>query len=107
MQIKRAVIRRHLHHLLANDETLATPAIRNQGGDATHPQLVLFLERGELWEPGHRAIGVHDFANHRRRLESGHPREIHARLRVPGTPKHSALFRPQRKDVTRLDQLRR
>ena len=105
MQIEIAVIRRHLHHLLALDQLLAHAAIRDQALDGADAESVLFAELHQLRQPRHRAVVVQNFAKHAGRLQAGEPRKIDRRLGVTGATQHAALLGAQREDVPGLDEI--
>ena len=64
------------HHAL--DELLVAAAVGDQVGDRDHLQAVALAEGDEVRHPGHRAVVVHDLADHAGRVEAGQPREVDA-----------------------------
>ena len=56
----------------------------------------------QVGQARHRAVVVHDLAQHRGRREAGEPREVAAGLGVAGAHQHAAGLRDQRKHVARL-----
>ena len=59
-------------------------------------------EREQVGQPRHRAVVLHDLADHRRRRESREARQVAAGLGVPGAHQHAARLRHQREDVAGL-----
>ena len=99
---ERAVLRGERALGDALDQPLGAAAVVDQVGDRADLQAVLGGEDLEIGQPRHRAVVVHDLAQHRRRREAGEPREVAARLGVPGARQHAARLRDQRKHVARL-----
>ena len=54
---------------------------------------------GEVGDPGHRPVLVHDLADHAGRDQAGEPRQVDARLGVAGALERPAVLRLQREDV--------
>ncbi len=79
--------------------------MRDQVGDGAELQRVPLREGDEIGQPRHRAVIVHDLADHTRRVEPGEAREIDRRLGVPGAHQRAALAREQRKHVPRRDDV--
>ena len=67
----------------ALDKMFGFKAVANQLGDGNHFQPVNCAELGQMRNPGHGAVRIHDFANHAARLKSAHPSQIHRRFRLP------------------------
>ncbi len=66
------------------------------------------MPRGEALELGHarhRAVIVHDFADHAGRLHARHAREIDRRFGVAAARKHAAVDRAQRLQPSGADQI--
>jgi len=53
----------------------------------------------ELRPPRHRAVGIHDLAQHAGRPQRREPAQVDCRLGVAGARQHAAALRAQRKDV--------
>src|SRR5882762_621179 len=62
-------------------------------------QAVRAAKLRELRHPGHRAVLVHDFADHARGRESRHTREVHGRFGLAGAHEHTTGPRAQREDM--------
>ena len=107
VQFEIAVIGRQFHHLLAHNQLLAQPAMRDQTLDRTNAQLVLFLELHQFRQARHRPIVVQNFAKHAGRLQPRHPGEIDRCFGVTGAPQNAAFLRSQGEDMTRLDEILR
>ena len=81
--------------------------VLDEVGDRTDLQPVLGGEPFEIGEPRHRAIGVHDFTEHRGWRKPGERREIAAGLGVAGARQHAARLRNQRKNMAGVHDVRR
>ena len=64
-------------------------------------------EARELGHARHRAVVVHDLADHARGLQPGEPGEIDRALGLPGADEHAALARAEREDVARAREVLR
>ena len=62
-------------------------------------------EFAQLRQPRHRAVVVHDFAQHADGPQAGELRQVHRRLGVAGALQHAAGPCPQRKHMAGLDQI--
>ena len=91
----------------ALDQRLVVAAKRDQVGDGADLQPMLDAKALQIGQPGHRAVVVHDFADHGGRRQPGHRCKITSRLGVAGAHQHAAVLGLQWKDMTRLDQRRR
>jgi hypothetical protein len=89
----------------ALDAALGAHAVADQVADGAHAQAVLAREGLQLRTARHGAIVVHDFHDHCRRLHARQPRQIAARLGMPGAGKHAARLGHQWKDMARLRQV--
>ena len=78
------------------DELFAAPAMTNELLDGDDLQLVLFRQRVELLAWGSIAVGVEDFAQDARRLQSRHADHVDGRLGMPGPAQHAAFLGHQR-----------
>ena len=61
----------------------------------------------ELRHARHRAVVIHDFADHARGSQSRDARQVHGRLGLPGAHQHAAVSRAQGKDVAGARQIGR
>ena len=68
---------------------------------------MLLAKLNQIGHPRHGAVVVHDLADHSRRHQPGHPRQIHRSLRLPRPHQHPTLARPQRKHMSRPRQIMR
>ncbi len=82
-------------------------AVFHQVGDGDQRHVVLFREPGQLRHTGHRAVLVHDLADHACRVQPGNAGEVHGRLGVSGTGEHAAWPRTQREHMTGTHQIAR
>ena len=89
------------------DEPLGQPAVCREVLDADHVQAVLGGEALEVGPPRHRAVVVHDLADHGRRLQAGHPREVDGAFGVTVALEHAALGGAQRERVARACEVAR
>ena len=105
VEVELAEVGGHFDDLFADDEALAAAAVGDEGRDAAHAEFVLFGKGGELRQPGHGAVGVHDFADDGGGLEPSHTGEVHAGLGVSGAAEDAALFGPEREHVAGLDEV--
>ncbi len=62
---------------------------------------VALREGDEVVATGHRAVVVHDLADHAGRVEAGQAREIDRGLGMAGALQRAAVARDQREDVAR------
>ena len=89
-----------LNHSL--HQLVVAPPVGDQVGHRDHLQAVAPGVVLQVGHPRHRAVVVEDLADHRGRGEPGEPREVHARLRVPGALEHAAGLGLQGKHVPGL-----
>src|SRR6266536_5567491 len=102
MQIKVAVISRHFYDLFQFHQLFADAAVRDQVLDGANPQAMLPAELHQLRQSRHCTIVVQNLAKHSSRLQTSHARKVDRRLGMPGAAQHTAIFRPQWKNVTWL-----
>ena len=101
-QLPLAALRMLDHALLhAPHEALGTAAMGDQVGDGAELQAVALREGDEIGQPRHRAVIVHDLADHARRVEPGQARDVDRGLGVPRAHQRAALARQQREDMAR------
>ena len=81
--------------------TLMLHAIADQLGNRQKLQIVAPAKFSELRDAGHRAIVVHDFANHAGGIEARDASEIDGRLGLARADHHAAALRAQGKNVAR------
>jgi len=91
----------------ALDQRFVAAAVFDEVGDGADLQRVLPGEDFEVRQARHRAVVLHDLADHGRRCEAGHAGEVAAGLGVPGAHQHAAVLRLQREDVAGLHQIGR
>ncbi len=65
-------------------------------------EVVFGREDHQVRHARHRAVVLHDLADHCRRRQPGHPRQVAPGLGVAGAHQHAARLRHHRKDVARL-----
>ena len=90
---------------LAPHETLRIQPVADQIGDVDQLEGVPLGVLHQLGQPGHRPIGVLDFADHPRRIQTGQPGKVHGGLGVAGAFQYAPLLGPQGKDVARAPQV--
>ena len=61
----------------------------------------------EVGHARHRAVVVHDLADHAGRVQAGQPREVDRRLGLAGALEHAAGLGLEREDVAGLDEVAR
>ena len=88
------------------NQQLVRHAIADQVGDRDNLDAVLDSELAQLRQPRHRAIVVHDFADDRRRRQSGDARQVNRGFGLAGPHQHAAFAGAQRKDVAGPRQVR-
>src|SRR5262249_14863167 len=84
----------------ALDDAVVTAAIGNQVGDRADLQAVTLGKGNQIVTPRHRAVIVHYFADHARRIEAGEARDVDGRLGMTGAYEHAAATRYQREDMS-------
>ena len=107
MQLEIPIVGWQGNGLLALDELLPLSPVGNQILYAANLEAVLLLEFEQLRQSRHRAVFIENFADDRRRIETGQPGEVDGGLRVTGPPQDPSRTALQRKHVTRLHQVRR
>ena len=94
-----------LHHAL--DQLVVLAPVGDQIRHRDHLQTVPSAVALEVWNAGHRAVIVHDFADHPGGVQSGQSRQVDGRLGLAGALEHAARLGLQREDVARLDKIAR
>ena len=77
----------------------------NQRGNRANLQPVVGGKNLQIWQPGHGAVVVHDFADHRSGRATRHRRQVATRFGMPCAHQHTAVHRLQGKNVARLHQI--
>jgi hypothetical protein len=70
-------------------------------------EAVLLREDAQVGQARHRAVLVHDLADHGHRRAAGHAREVHRALGLARAAQHAARHRAQREDVARAHEILR
>ena len=81
--------------------------VRDQVLDGDQLEAVLVRELAQARQPHHRAVVVHDLADHAARIEPGEPREVDRGFGLSGAHEHAAFARAQRKGVARAQEVGR
>ena len=81
--------------------------VGDQVGDRDHLQPVALAVRDQVGHARHRAVVVHDLADHAGRGQAGEPREVDRRLGLAGALEHAAGLGLEREDVAGLDEVAR
>ena len=102
-----AVARRQSRLGDAADVALVPHPVADQFRDGQQLQPVRAAEFRELRQARHRAVVIHDFADHARGSESGDARQIHRRFGLSGAHQHAAVSRAQRENVSRAREIGR
>ena len=82
-------------------------AVRDDLRDADDVQIVLGGNDLELGHASHRAVGVHDLAEDRGRLEASQASEVDRRFGLARSNEHAASLRAQREHVAGAGEVRR
>jgi hypothetical protein len=69
---------------VALDESFGLHAVANEIGNRNHLEAVEAAEFQELSGAGHRPIGIHDFANHAARRQTGEARQVNRSFGLAG-----------------------
>src|SRR5690606_2368046 len=88
-------------------EALVLEPIRDDLRDRDEAQSVLLRENFQLRPARHRAVRIHDLADHARRRQSGQPRQIDGRFRLTDAPQHATGYGAQRHYVAGPAQVAR
>ena len=96
---------RHVDLLLPLDELFALPTVGDQIADRADLKVMLLFELQKIGEPCHRAIGIKNFTNDARGIESGKSGKINSCLGVTGAPEDSSQGGLQGKDMARLAEI--
>src|SRR5580704_11134595 len=88
-------------------EPLGAQSIRHQGRHGDERDAVGRRELFEVLPLGHRAIDVHDFANHPGGIESGESCEVHRGLGMSHALQHTTSPRAELVDMPGADQITR
>ena len=102
-----AVLGRQQHLGLTLDELLGAAPMRDQVLDRAELEAVLLAELDEVRHAGHRAVVLHDLADHAGGREPGQPREIDGALGLPRALERPAGAGAQREDVSGLHDVAR
>jgi hypothetical protein len=89
----------------AAHESLVPQSMRDDLRDRDERDVVLAREHLEIGAARHRAVRVHDLADHADRWQSSEAREVHRGLRLTDAAQHAARHRAQRKDVPGTHQV--
>ncbi|MNZ88693.1 hypothetical protein D3C78_1075910 [compost metagenome] len=86
----------------AHDGVFGAQAIVDQVGDGADPDPVLAREHFQVRAPGHGAVIVHHFDDHRGGRMAGQARQVAAGFGMAGAGQHAAFAGAQREDMARL-----
>ena len=89
----------------ALDQPLGPPPVGDEVGDGDHRQAVLLAVRHQVRNAGHRAVLVHDLADHAGRDQARESGQVDRGLGLASTLQDAAVLRLQREDVPRLDEV--
>ena len=89
----------------AVDEGLVPQPVLHQVGDGGDLDIVLFGKFLQVRHPGHGAVILHDFADHRGALETRQAGQVRGTLGLPGAHQNPALPGPDGKNVPRAHQV--
>ena len=82
-------------------QVVVAAAVGDQVGDGADLQPVALGDGDEVGQARHRAVLVHDLADHARGVEPGEPGDVDGRLGMPGAHQDAAVAGAQREDVAR------
>ena len=91
----------------ALDQLLVPAAVGDQVGDRDHLQPVALAVGRQVRDARHRAVVVHDLADHAGRVQAGQAGEVDGRLGLPDALEHAAGLGLEREHVAGLDELAR
>ena len=103
--VEVAVLGRQVRLRDAFHELLGAAPVRDQVRDRDHLQPVALAVRDQVLDAGHAPVVVHDLADHRGGDQAREPREVHARLRLPGALQHSPGTGLEREHVAGLHEV--
>src|SRR5215213_9542667 len=84
---------------------LVAPAVLYDLGNRYHLNAVLFAEPLKVGDASHRAVLVHNLADHPGRFEARKTREVYRPLRLPSPLQNAARTSPQGEDMSRHHQV--
>ena len=87
------------------DQALRLAAVVDEVGDGADFQLMLRGKFDEIGQARHATVVLEDFANHGGRLQAGQAGEVATGFGMAGAYQHTAVFRRQREDMTRTDDV--
>jgi hypothetical protein len=87
------------------DEPLGAAAEADQVGDRHDEQPVAAREGHQVGHARHRAVLVHDLADHGHRTGAGEARQVDGALGLARAAQHAARHRAQREDVARAHEV--
>jgi len=91
----------------ATNITLVLHAVADQIRDREHFEFVLAAKFDQLRHAGHRAVFIHDFADHAGGREAGDAGQINGGLGLPGANENAAVAGAQGKHVARASEILR
>src|SRR5262249_5968406 len=86
---------------------LVPHAVADEFRDCEHLEPVTLAEFDEVGNATHRAVVVHDLADHTSRCKPRQTRQIDRSLRLTGTDKDATLFRAQGKRMSGTHKITR
>src|SRR5258705_10967182 len=81
-------------------QRLFADAVPDQISHRYHFEVMSFGKFLQLRQSRHRAVFIHDLADHTGGIKTGDARNVNARFGLSGAHEHSAFFRTQGKDVS-------
>ena len=87
------------------DQMIVLHPVFDQVADRADLELVTPRELHKVVEPGHRAVIVHDLADHARGIEPGQARNVDRRFGMSRADQHPAIACDQREHVARGDDV--
>src|ERR1041385_2630155 len=84
---------------------VVTATIGDEVRDSTDLKAMQLCELHEVWEAGHRAVVIHDLADHTRWIQSGEPRDVYGCFRMTGAHQGTAVTGNEREYVARHNNI--
>src|SRR5690349_11998688 len=89
----------------AFDEPVVTKSVGDEVGDGDHAQVVPLAEGSEIGYARHRAVIVHDLADHAGRGQASEACQVDASLGLTRSLEDTTALGLQWEDVARLDEI--
>jgi len=101
VQPEVAIVRRHVDGLHALHQLLTRAPVLDEVRNRAKLQPMLARKRPQLGQARHRAVVVHDLADHARWVQASQPRNINRSLGMAGAHQHPAIARDKGENMAR------